>query len=239
MADPLERPPLAYTVRDVTFRYGRRVALTCPHLDVPARSFVAFTGPNGSGKTTLLKVLNGLIGPVAGTIHFFGRPLSDAAHLRRRSVFLHQQPVLFAGTVADNLAFALRIHRVPAAAAAERVAAASTALGIGALLDRPAQGLSGGEVQRVALARALVLGVDVLLLDEPTAAMDQANQVAVRAALAALHAAGKTLIVSTHDETLVADRADLRVRFSGDGVATAEVVADHAALTTTHDRGAL
>ncbi|MBN1520000.1 MAG: ABC transporter ATP-binding protein [Spirochaetales bacterium] len=205
-----ENAPL-FSLRGLSFRYGRRVALRCDSLDIERGQAVALLGPNGSGKTTFLKVLNGLLGPYDGTLRFLGR--SPGPALRLRSVYLHQHPVLFTGTVRDNLARALSFRRVPRGEAAGRVQAAIDRVGCASLMDREASRLSGGETQRVALARALALGADILFLDEPTSSMDAASQNAVRSVLAELKSEGVTLIFSTHDQELADALADTRILF--------------------------
>jgi tungstate transport system ATP-binding protein len=173
----------AFFVKSLSFRYERRVAVRCEGLRIRIGEAVAFIGPNGSGKTTMLKLLNGLIGPFDGSIAFLGRPISHNPDLRRRSVYVHQHPVLFAGTVRDNLDYALRLKRIPKSDADRRVEEATERFGLGGLLKREAGRLSGGETQRVAVARAVAAGADVLLLDEPTSSMDAESEIAVRALL--------------------------------------------------------
>ncbi|HPE88127.1 MAG TPA: ABC transporter ATP-binding protein [Spirochaetia bacterium] len=209
-----------FEVAGLSFRYERRVAASCASLRVRQGESVAFVGPNGSGKTTMLKLLNGLLGPFDGSISFMGRPIAKNPELRRRSVYVHQHPVLFAGTVRDNLAYALRLKRFGAAEAETRLEDAAERFGIAALLDREAGRLSGGETQRVAVARAVAAGADVLLLDEPTSSMDAEGDAAVRSMLAGLRRSGSTLVFSAHDESLVRELADRVIRFeSGRAIA--------------------
>lgn len=206
------------SVRELAFHYENKAGLSCPCLDVREGECLAFVGPNGSGKTTLLKLLNGLLGPYSGRIEFMGQPLGSSKLLRRRSVYLHQHPVLFAGTVRDNLAYALKLKRFDRAEAEARLTAAAGRFGITALLDREAGRLSGGETQRVAMARAVAAGADVLLLDEPTSSMDKDSEHAVRQLLLDLKKDGATILFSAHDEALVARLADRVLKF-GNGTA--------------------
>ena len=99
-------------VRDLSFRYENKTGLSCPCLEVQEGECIAFVGPNGSGKTTFLKLLNGLLGPYSGRIDFMGQALSSSKLLRKRSVYLHQHPVLFAGSVRENINYALKLKKI-------------------------------------------------------------------------------------------------------------------------------
>jgi energy-coupling factor transporter ATP-binding protein EcfA2 len=205
-------------VRELAFHYENKAGLVCPCLDVQKGECLAFTGPNGSGKTTLLKLLNGLLGPYSGRIEFMGQPLGSSKLLRRHSVYLHQHPVLFAGSVRDNIAYALKLKHFNRDEAQARLMAAAGRFGISGLLDREAGRLSGGETQRVAMARAVAAGADVLLLDEPTSSMDKDSEHAVRELLFDLKKDGATILFSAHDEDLVTRLADRVLQF-GSGTA--------------------
>lgn len=204
---------LAFSVSALAFRYERRIACSCSSLAIRLGESVAFTGPNGSGKTTMLKLLNGLLGPYDGSIEFLGRPLAGNPRLRQRSVYVHQHPVLFAGTVRENLEYALKLKRLRGAEASRRIDSAVERFAIGPLLEREAGRLSGGETQRIAVARAVAAGADIILLDEPTSSMDAGSEAAVRALLLELKRGGATLLFSAHDESLVREVADTQVRF--------------------------
>ena len=200
-----------FSLRDVSYSYGNREALRVPELDVKPGEVLALVGSNGSGKTTLLKILNDLLRPAAGTVLFEGKPTAGNPGLRSRSVYVHQSPFLLAGTVYRNIAYGLRVRRVPEPEIRRRVAGALEFLGLTGLERRDAKRLSGGETQRVALARALVLQPEVLLLDEPTAQTDRASGERIRSALGDLTSqGGVTLILSSHDSAFaeaLADRA--------------------------------
>jgi tungstate transport system ATP-binding protein len=160
-------------VEDLVRKYGRRTVVAVDALEVRPGEVVAVLGPNGAGKSTLFRLLLLLEKPDAGRILFEGRAVEcgDAIALRRiAGVF--QKPYLFAGTVADNVAYGLRARRVPAAERVRRIGEALSWLGLSALRDAPVHALSGGEAQRVALARALVIEPALLVLDEPTANLD-------------------------------------------------------------------
>ncbi len=211
------RSETLFSIRDLAFSYGTREVLSVAELDVRSGEVLALVGPNGSGKTTLLKILNDLLKPSAGTVHFEGRPAPGNPGLRMRSVYVHQSPFLLAGTVQRNVAYGLRIRRVPDPEARRRVEASLDLLGLAGFGRRDAKRLSGGETQRVALARALALDPEVLFLDEPTAQTDRASGERIRRVLTDLAARGGTTIVfSSHDAAFAEALAD-RAAFLEDG----------------------
>jgi tungstate transport system ATP-binding protein len=142
---------------------------------LPPGAAVAVVGPNGSGKSTLLRLLALLERPSEGEVRLDGAAVAgDRARLRRRVTMVEQRPVLFRGTVLDNLGFGLRVRGVGRTEAKRRVESVAARLGITPLLGRRRHELSDGELQRAAVARALALEPDVLLLDEPTSSADRA-----------------------------------------------------------------
>jgi len=153
--------------------YGKRVVVDVDHVEIPAGQTLALLGPSGAGKSTLLAVLGLLERPDAGQVYLDDKPVSTrdvAARLQMAAAF--QSPYLFKGTVGDNVAYGLRLRRMPAAGRREAVARALERVGLAGWESRSALTLSGGEAQRVALARALVLKPRVLLLDEPLSSLD-------------------------------------------------------------------
>ena len=174
MAIETESSPI-FSLRGVSQSRGDATILRDLTLDVPHTAITALVGPSGAGKTSLLRLLNRLDDPTAGTVSFSGRAITDYAvtALRRRVGFVFQTPVMFPGTVADNLRVAVELGGVAAASEApsfERVLAAVELSADHAARD--AASLSGGEKQRVNLARTLMTNPEVLLLDEPTSALD-------------------------------------------------------------------
>lgn len=181
--------------------YDRRTVLAVEALELRRGEVLAVLGPNGSGKSTLFRLLLLIEQADAGQIFFNGRAVrrGDKA-ARRRMAGVFQRPVLFSGTVRDNIAFALSVNGVSAAERAERVASAAAAFGLEPLLAASVRTLSGGEAQRVALARAIAPRPDVLLLDEPTANLDALIKRAFREDVerAVRTHAGAVLLI-THD----------------------------------------
>ena len=168
----------AFSLRQVEQIRGDVRTLRGIGLDVPAGEVVAIVGPSGAGKTSLIRLLNRLDDPASGTVAYRGAPIASISvrELRRRVAFVFQTPVMFTGTVADNLALARDLpyaatvtSSVPATTPDEALRLAGVDPG---LASRDAQTLSGGERQRVSIARALMTGPESLLLDEPTSALD-------------------------------------------------------------------
>ena len=188
---PRGRPPVAI-LRDVSLAVPRGAALTV-------------VGPSGSGKSSLLRCFNRLEEPTTGSVGFHGRDVRslDPLALRRQVALVAQTPVLFEGSVRDNL----RTHPPEARVdlSERRLHATLGEVGLDAdFLDRDGGTLSGGEKQRVALARALLADPEVLLLDEPTSALDPPNAARVIETVSALRAARSlTVVAVTHQPELV------------------------------------
>jgi len=166
---------------------------------------LALVGPSGSGKSTLLRCLNRLAEPTDGSIRFDDRDITvlDPLELRRRAALVLQTPILFEGTVRDNL------RMQPAKAAVDlsesRLLHALAEVGLDAgFLDRDGTTLSGGEKQRVTISRALLGDPEALLLDEPTAALDPPNVAVLVDTISELRRArGLTIVVATHQPELL------------------------------------
>jgi spermidine/putrescine transport system ATP-binding protein len=171
-------------------------------LDVRPGEFLTLLGPSGCGKTTLLRLIAGLETPDAGRVVISGRDLTDAPPHRRPVNTVFQQYALFPHrTVAGNVAFGLEMAGVPHGEIAARVEAALDQVRLDGLGGRPVDQLSGGQRQRVALARALVLDPDVLLLDEPLAALDLKLRQQMRIELKNLQERlRRTFVLVTHDQ---------------------------------------
>jgi tungstate transport system ATP-binding protein len=186
---PLRAEALTYAARGktlvdgVTFEIGRG-----------RRTIIM--GPNGAGKSLTLRLCHGLLQPTAGAIRWNGAAQTGG---RKRHAMVFQRPVLLRRSALANLSHALSLT---ARSRRERRTRAQDALhrfGLAALAQRPARVLSGGEQQRLAMARAWALTPEVLFLDEPTAALDPAATRAVEEMIAAFHADGMTIVMTTHD----------------------------------------
>ena len=166
---------------------------------------LTLVGPSGSGKSTLLRCLNRLVEPSSGTVRFDGRDIRsyDPRDLRRRAALVMQTPVVFDGTVRDNLR--IRPADAPGDFSEARLADALSEVGLDpGLLNREAITLSGGEKQRLTIARALLRAPQALLLDEPTSALDPPNVTLVVEAICRLRETrGLSIVAVTHQPELV------------------------------------
>jgi cobalt/nickel transport system ATP-binding protein len=237
---------MAFACRDVDYLYqDRHPALLGVSFEIPPGSRVALVGANGSGKTTLLKLLAGLVFPTHGTVSAFGSPLTGAAlsderlaaAFRSRVGIVFQNPdtQVFNATVRDELAFGCLQLGLTRAQTLERVGDALALLNITDLADRSPIQLSGGQKKRVAIAAVLTMAQPVLLLDEPTAALDPRSRAQVVELLGCLAAAGRTLVVATHHLDRLADVADRAIVLAEDHTVAAdlpvpELLADAALL---------
>jgi len=171
------------------------------NLDIAAGEYFVVLGPTGAGKTVLLETIAGLHRPFRGRILLAGEDITHAPPERRGIGFVYQDYALFPHlSVAENIAFGLRLRGMGRGEIEGRVAAIGRLLGIEHLLHRMPGTLSGGEAQRVALARALVIEPRLLLLDEPLSALDPETREALQRELGRVHRElGTTTIHVTHD----------------------------------------
>ena len=191
-------------LRDVHLSYaGRGEILRGVNLHINAGEVLALVGPSGSGKSSLLHGLAGFIQPQAGTIRLFGQPPGQQA-----VAWMGQRAFLIKGSWADNLRLAAP-EATPAAMQQALAAVGLSALlaaqpqGLDSPLGEGGRGLSGGQAQRLALARVWLSKAQLVLLDEPTASLDEQSEAEVIDALQALASSGRTLIVATHHPALM------------------------------------
>ncbi len=164
---------IAVQVSGLSKNYGTVQALRGVDLSIAAGEYFVLLGPSGGGKTTLLRLLGGFIRPSGGQILLHGVDVSEQPPNRRPTSMVFQSFALFPHmTVAQNVGYGLRLRKLPKAEIEERVGAMLEMVGLSELADRMPHALSGGQQQRVQLGRSLVLETDILLLDEPLAALD-------------------------------------------------------------------
>ncbi|MEA5096937.1 MAG: energy-coupling factor ABC transporter ATP-binding protein [Burkholderiaceae bacterium] len=195
------------TLHNLRKRFGERVLFEIAELTFAPGTATVLTGPNGSGKSTLLRILDGLEPAEIAAAEFHGQPISFFPYpkrLRDAIVYVHQHPVLFSTSVADNIGYGLRLRGVSGKELEEQVAEAMAWAGVSHLCGNKPATLSGGEKQRVALARAKVLKPELLLLDEPTSSLDGAARDQVIALIPTLLREGGSIVMASHDPDLIA-----------------------------------
>lgn len=193
--------------------------LNIPELQIEGGLITTLFGPSGSGKTTILKLLNKLISPTSGQVLFNGRDLSliDSIEHRREVVMLSQDPVVFAGSVRENLNAGLVFRQQPPRDDA-KLKHLLEQVKLDKPLDAPAGNLSGGEKQRLALARVLLLDPRVYLLDEPSSSLDDETAVLVHDMLVRRsRAENKTMVFVTHSRSIAESYSDVIVRVAPGG----------------------
>jgi cobalt/nickel transport system ATP-binding protein len=208
-------------LENIRYRYfGKIPALSGITLSIEERERLAVIGANGSGKSTLLQILDGLIFPSEGSFRFRGREVTEASlrdagflrFFRERMGYVFQESdvQLFCPTVQDELLYGPLQMDMTEEEAIHRAHEVLRMMGIEGLKDRPTYMLSGGEKKRVAIGSVLTMNPEVLLLDEPTNGLDPKTQAFLVELILSLSEAGKTVVIASHDLSLV-DDLDMRV----------------------------
>jgi ABC-type sugar transport system ATPase subunit len=207
------------TFDDVTKRFGDVTALAGLSLHVHDGEFMVLVGPSGSGKTTALRLLAGLEALTSGDLRIGDREVNRVAPKDRDIAMVFQDYALYPQmTVEQNLAFGLKMRKLPKDEIARRVRDAAETLGIEELLGRRPRALSGGQRQRVALGRALVREPHVFLMDEPLSNLDAKLRVQTRSEIKRIqHEVGTTTVYVTHDQVEAMTMGD-RVAVMNDGI---------------------
>lgn len=224
--------------RGVSYAYLERfTALDNVSFTVSRGEKIALLGANGCGKSTLLKILDGLIFPDAGAFEAFGQPVTEdnledeqfSMGFRSRVGFIFQNSdaQVFSPTVREEVAFGPLQMGWPAKKVERRMADVMGMLGIQDLADRAPFQLSGGQKKKVAIASVLVMNPDVLLFDEPTAALDPRTQQWLIELIVELNGAGKTIVMATHDLDVLDVVADRCLVFSEEHRIVAEGSPNH------------
>jgi len=198
------------TVRALCKNYGAMEVIHSLDVDILDGEFVVLVGPSGCGKSTLLRMIAGLEGITGGTIHIGERMVNNLPPAERDIAMVFQNYALYPHkTVAANMAFSLRMKRMPKSEISERVTRAAEVLGLTPYLDRYPRALSGGQRQRVAMGRAIVRDPQVFLFDEPLSNLDAKLRVQMRTEIRELHQRLKTTTVYvTHDQIEAMTMAD-------------------------------
>lgn len=203
-------------------KFKQKEVLHIDRLSLEPGKIYGIMGPSGAGKSTLLRILNLLCPPTEGKIFFRNRDLyalqpKEKLTMQRQMAMVFQKPVLFNTTVRENVAYGLKIRGAKPGEIKKKVDMALDWVGLNHLAERNALSLSGGESQRVALARAIVLDIDVLLLDEPTANLDPGNITIIEELIKRLHRERKLTVIMVTHNIFQAQRIAREVIFFHDG----------------------
>ena len=219
-------------------------ALNGLSLDIQKGKKIAVMGSNGSGKSTFFLCLNGILKPQKGTLSFCGTPYSydrkSLLELRHRIGIVFQDPdnQLFSASVLQEISFGILNLGADSETALKETEKIMDALDITELKDRPTHILSGGQKKQVAIADILVMHPDIVILDEPAAALDPKHTALVNGTIDQMTEAGLTVLISTHDPDYAFSWADQIILFHQGRVLKSgspiEVFSDQAALTLTN-----
>ncbi len=190
-------PSLPITVRDLVYKTDGQQLLQIGSLNIANSGPTMILGPNGAGKSLFLRLLHGLIEPTMGVISFNGQ-IASSGH-RRAQGMVFQKPVLLRRSVAANINYALKVHRVERAERGQRVLELLHRGNLSGRARQAARTLSGGEQQRLALVRALASEPAVLFLDEPTSSLDPGASLAIEEMIAQTASSGTKIVMITHD----------------------------------------
>ncbi|SMY09898.1 ABC transporter ATP-binding protein [Flavimaricola marinus] len=198
------------TVRDLRKNYGSLEVIHGLNVDIHDGEFVVLVGPSGCGKSTLLRMIAGLEGITSGKINIGEKTVNNLPPAERDIAMVFQNYALYPHkTVGANMAFSLRMRKMPKAEIKQRVDRAAEVLGLTPYLDRYPRALSGGQRQRVAMGRAIVRDPQVFLFDEPLSNLDAKLRVQMRTEIRELHQRLKTTTVYvTHDQIEAMTMAD-------------------------------
>ncbi len=190
--------------------------LQIDHMDIPLHRITCIVGESGGGKTTLLKMFNALISPSQGEIYFKKEKIQDmdAVQLRRKVIMLGQNPVIFPSTIRDNFHIALGFSEKELLPD-QRLEEYLRMVHLNKALDQAVENLSGGERQRLALARVFALDPEVLLLDEPSSALDEETEtLIIEETVGYAKKFNKTLIMVTHSKMIAETYGENLIKIS-------------------------
>lgn len=212
---------LIVSLKDIVVEFDGQKVLDGLSLDIHDKEFVTFLGPSGCGKTTTLRVIAGFVTPKSGNVFFDGKDIANMPPYKRPVNTVFQKYALFPHLdVFENIAFGLRIAKVPAEEIEERVTEMLGVVSLKGFEHRKITQLSGGQQQRVAIARALVNNPSTIVADEPTGNLDPARSLEIMTLLERINALGTTVVVVTHEKSLV-NHFDKRVIMIDHGVVAA------------------
>lgn len=204
-------------LKDLVMEFGKERVLDSINLSIEDKKFLTLLGPSGCGKTTTLKIIAGFLNPTSGEVYFDGQKINDVPPYKRQINTVFQNYALFPHLdVYDNIAFGLRISKLPESEIDKRVGAMLESVSLKGFENRKVTSLSGGQQQRVAIARALVNRPKVLLLDEPLGALDLRLRKDMQNELKAIQQeVGITFVYVTHDQEEALSMSDTVVVMDG------------------------
>jgi molybdopterin-binding protein len=208
--------------KDVTKAYGNKLVLDAINLQIQEGEIFALLGPNGSGKTTILKILAFIENPTSGEVEFQSKKVNfkNTEKVRLESTLVFQKTTLFSTSVYNNIAYGLKIRKIPKEIQDREVKRALKLVKLEGFEKRNAKKLSGGEQQRVAIARAIVLKTKLLLLDEPTANLDPKNAGILEEVIDTVNRENKTTIVMATHNMFQAKKLPHRIALMDEGKIT-------------------
>jgi molybdopterin-binding protein len=206
-------------LKDVMKAYGNKIVVNTLNLQIHEGEILALLGPNGSGKTTILKMLAFIENPTSGEVKFQGEKVDykKTEKVRLQSTLVFQKTTLFSTSVFNNIAYGLKMRKVPKETQKKEVKKALELVKLQGFERRNAKKLSGGEQQRVAIARALVLKTKLLLLDEPTANLDPKNANILEEVIDSVNRENKTTIVMATHNMFQAKKLPHRIALMDEG----------------------
>ena len=208
-------------LKEISKSYRDVKALNAVSLEMQGGKIIVLLGVNGAGKSTLMRIMAGLEDPDGGELSYNKQPI-NAGDLRRVSTLVFQKSAMFTTTVYDNLAYGLKLRRVPKEEIARKVSEALQTVRLSGFEKRRAKKVSGGEQQRIALARAFLLEPHMMLLDEPTANLDPNSATIIERAIVSQKSPGRIIVMATHNLTQARRVADEIVHiYNGEIVETA------------------
>ena len=211
MIDNLSLDRRYLDVEQLLHLYDHKEVLNIPSLSFDRGKIYSLVGPNGAGKTTLMLILSLLLKPTSGRVIYRGKEImvENSKDMRGRITMLFQDPVLFNATVQDNVEYGLKIKKKKSSERKKRAEECLDMVGLKGFAERRARELSSGEAQRVAIARALAIRPEILLLDEPTANVDEVNTKALEEIIQNLSKDQETTVIfSTHNHNQAFRLAD-------------------------------
>lgn len=200
---------IAYQIHNFKFFFGKIQVLDIKNITIKKNKIYGLVGANGSGKTTLMKILSGLLKINKSAIYYKGLDIKKCYNiLNKNTVYIHQSPYLFSGTVYDNLKYPLHLNKIPETEYNEIIEKALIQLGIQNLKLKRNYELSSGEIQKTAIARALILNREIMFFDEPTSNLDNKSIDILKKTLIDKNQKNSTLIVSSHNSLFLQDFCD-------------------------------